>query len=106
MFFFFNSQFLADPVVEKNPGEVPKALPTGKKPRYREIDDCIICCDVDLVTQNERVHKCKCKAANHNCSQERCLNRAMHYECPKKCDNGDQCRNRRFQNASYFYSRL
>ncbi|KAI6182830.1 Crossover junction endonuclease MUS81 [Aphelenchoides bicaudatus] len=87
---------------EQKPLPVKQKPPTTtKKPRYNEIDDCVICCDVELVASNERVRKCKCKTNNKNCSEKTCLNRAMNYECPKKCDNGNQCKNRRFQNREY-----
>lgn len=88
----------------------PKGSKSNKKKRaikYRDIDDCEIHCDVELVTSNDKARRCKCKSIGDNCGQESCLNRAMHYECPKKCENGDGCRNHRFQNVCYnFYNFL
>lgn len=75
-----------------------------KRPKFEEVTECIICCDVNLVACNEKARRCICKSIGKKCSQQTCLNRAMHYECPRKCGNGENCKNRRFQNVSFSLS--
>lgn len=83
----------------KSNGNAKREMSSG--PQYKEISKCIVCCDPKLIKTEESASKCKCKNIENDCSQDDCLNRALRYECSTKCPNGENCKNRRFQNVSF-----
>lgn len=77
-----------------------------KPVRFKEIEECIIKCDLTYVTGgNDKAGRCQCKTNGNNCGNG-CLNRATRYECSKKCGMGEACTNRRFQNVRVIFLTL
>lgn len=94
-----NSMFLEP--LETPSTSNPQKISMKKRKDYRSIEDCEILCDVDLVTQNYKAQRCKCPP-EIACGDTSCWNRATSYECPSKCAHGALCKNRRFQNVTFF----